>query len=97
MIWTKPWLHKFLGHVDIKSIYEEVQEDFVDKDTPIVEEQEDYMRKHSKTNDNGKYRLEQMIILNKKINISNLEPRKIFDQLIDLKKGKDSFYINRAW
>ena len=49
------------------------------------------MRKQSKIYDGGQIRLEDKKKLNKRINMLNLEQRKIFDEMMDLEEGKQFF------
>ena len=84
---------EFLENIDkdIKDINEEEQEQFVEEETTTAQELEDFMRKQSKIYDGGQIRLEDKKKLNKRINMFNLEQRKIFDEMMDLKDGKQFF------
>ena len=86
-----PDFMEFLKNIDIEDINEEEQEQFVEEETTTAQELEDFMRKQSKIYDSGQIRLEDKKKLNKRINTLNLEQRKIFDEMMDLKEGKQFF------
>merc|ERR1712115_447735 len=70
---------------------EQIDNDFVEEDTTIPEEVQDWLKKQGKIYDGTKIRLEDKKKLNKRINTLNVQQRKIFDELMDIDDDKQFF------
>ena len=88
-----PDFMSILENVDAHDIISQCidEQEYVEEETTTAEEIENFMQNQSTIYDGGKIRLEEKRCLNQRINTLNVEKRKIFDELIDLKEDKQFF------
>merc|ERR1712002_1354077 len=92
----------FLENIEQENIEEDEEQqqqldnDFVEEDTTRPEEVQDWLKKQGKVYDGTKIRLEDKKKLNKRINTSNVQQRKILDELMDIDDEEQYFlYLYR--